>query len=824
MRVFPRRCFRSLGTLAAALFFTGAAFADAHGVAPGGGGLEGVEATLKGATLEVRAGGATRSIALPLAKPEARISTIAIGEGRHVLHVHATEGALGLPSASWQARTWDAVFAGGKEVFAGPTGYTAGEDGERTGQIVEVTDRDDATKFVLVADVREDTRICGQATTPLSVRGLDAKTLALRGASLHRIAKKERDAATRIVAVAMGGTARPPLARLLAASGASGGKAPAITDGKLETAWSEERPGDGHGEFVAMRAPTEAPLHSLVVTPVPAHAPPAAERGAPGHATPSPERVAPRTFFVATDARLFHVTMPEDARANVAYEVPFPEPIRTSCVALVLDEAYDGDRAAPVVTIAEVAARTKLDVDGATFDDVAKELSGARADEAAAVLRRGGDPALAAVSARWSSLDAKARAFAVDVASSAGTCGGPAMELLTRALADEASEVRRRASGRIERCGKQATESLMLAVRSSEERRRAASAGLLASIAPAAAFDPLSEVAGAGATETRRAVRAALARAATATTREKLTAALARPGLTPDARLDLVRAFGPRLAELRPEAEAALTEVLAATPDMRTRWLVAEPAAQLGDVPRLVSLANDPEWPVRARALEASATLPAMQPSRMKGAADPHPRVREAALHAMAAASNPSRSPTNGAGSSHDASSSKASGAAAARALGGDTWTFVRVAAAEVLGATGAEPAALAKGLGDRSAKVRAAAVVALGASRAAGQASAIRARLDDTQEDVEVRALAARTLGKLCVQSAADRLTHLAILARSPVDEADERIGTAALEALGMLHPPDIEKRLAPLRDPKSRTLLKRAADAAVAERGSCR
>src|SRR6185437_12867170 len=140
--------------------------------------------------------GATKTIPIPFAKLDlasTSIAPIAIGEGKHVLDVHVV--GVG------ETRGFEAILAGnGREpIFAGVTGYSSGEMGEREGQVVLVTDRDETTKFVLVGDIREDTRICGQAMTPLSVRGLDARTMQLRGASLHRIEKKERDAATRLV-------------------------------------------------------------------------------------------------------------------------------------------------------------------------------------------------------------------------------------------------------------------------------------------------------------------------------------------------------------------------------------------------------------------------------------------------------------------------------------------------------------------------------------------------------------------------------------------------------------------------------------------------
>ena len=114
--------------------------------------------------------------------------------------------------------------------------------------------------------------------------------------------------------------------------------------------------------------------------------------------------------------------------------------------------------------------------------------------------------------------------------------------------------------------------------------------------------------------------------------------------------------------------------------------------------------------------------------------------------------------------------------------------------------------------------------IAALGKRRAVAQAPLVRERLDDTREDPEVRAFAAKTLGAMCMQNAADRLTKLAYLARAPVDEADDRIGIAAIDALGTLHPPDLEKRLAPLRAKDVRLPVRRAAERALTEPGACR
>src|SRR5690606_4016816 len=135
-------------------------------------------------------------------------------------------------------------------IFAGLTGYTRGSEGDRAGDVVlfydRGSDREGGTKFVIVAEMREDTRICGQTSTPLGARGLDPKSMQLRGAALHRIDKKARDAASRVVAEPRPADRKAPLGRVLFATGGSSANAAALTDGKADTAWSEERSGAGH--------------------------------------------------------------------------------------------------------------------------------------------------------------------------------------------------------------------------------------------------------------------------------------------------------------------------------------------------------------------------------------------------------------------------------------------------------------------------------------------------------------------------------------------------------------------------------------------------
>jgi HEAT repeat protein len=804
--------------------------ADLRGVAAGGAGQDGLEAVVdtKDAVVRVRrckaadcsdpaSASDVRSTPIPIAAARldasrVTVAAIPIGEGRTVLHVR-------VPDRERPDLAFELVASAQSEepIFAGLTGYTAGAEGDRSGSVVLVYDRDAQSKFVIVAETREDTRICGQSVTPLAARGLDPRAMALRGASLHRLDKAARDGATRIVAQASPEAAMPPLARAVVATGASAPNGAKLTDGQRATVWSEARPGDGHGEFVTMRTTRDLPLSALRVTIAP--------EGAP----PSPTGAAPRTFFVATDDQLFHVVMPEDAwpLPGKSYDVPFPGELRTNCVAVVLDEAYARGLAAPEVSIAEVSALSRFDAENATLEDVAKALGTARSEEAAALLRRSGDAGLAAVLAHLPELDARGRALAVDVAASAGSCEGAAIDLLGRALTDKDVEVKKRALGRIERCGKAAAPALATALAGDDEGRRAAIAPVLASVAPSLALAPLGAQLGKGAKETRRAVRSAFARAAGSAPKDRLLAILqgvtrpeaGSPGPDLATRLDVLRGMGARLVDLRPEADVAIAQVLrGGAPDLATRWLLVQPLATLARAPdattgALTTLAElvrrDPDWQVRARAVELAVGIAPLTSAILGATADPEPRVREAALRAVGVAALPSGARPAGA------------------ALASDPWTFVRLAAAEAIAALPQDAAAeadLANALRDASPRVRSAATLALAKVRATGAVPKIRARLDDAREDADVRASAALALGILCDRSAVPRLTKLAMLAQSPVDEADDRVGTAAIEALGALHPGDLERRLAPLRTKDARLPVRRAAERALATPGACR
>jgi hypothetical protein len=796
-----KRLLSLLVVLAPWTFFAGRASADDVALSrlvPPSGGLDALEVRVDpaAAVLRVRTTGAYNVVPIPLAKADidvahTTIESIQVGQGRTVVHVR-------VPDARHSENAFEALFSGKSDspIVSGLTGYTAGEDGEKVGRIVRVYDRDSDTRFVLVADIRQDTTLCGQTATPLSPQIIDAGSMQLLRVSLHRLDVAAREKAVRVEAVPFTGSA--PLASLLVATASSTPFASRLTDRSGDTFWSSQKQGDGHGEFVSMRAPSELPLRSFVLT------------LAPGKANAA----APSTVFLATEAGILHVTLPSNAKAGASYEIVLPKPIRTGCVSLVLDTTLPN---ASNAGVAELEARTLFDADGATLVDVARKLSSPDRDAPAALLRRAGTAGVDAILGVYTELDALGRALAVDVVASAAACDGASGDLLTRALADKDGDVRARAAHRIERCGKGAVDALATAVRSDDERKRVAAAPLLASIARGAAMEPLAAQMGAGSAETRRVVRSAFARSLASGSRETLASVLLRKDTTELARIDLLRAAGPRLTDARPEADAAIDALVRDGVPLPTHYLLVDPVAHLAaskdatesDRARLVEFARkSKESAVRVQATLRLGDVEALRPVLLSAARDPEPRVREAAFHALRDAGDPR-------------------GMDAALAASNDPWTFVRVAALDALSRVPLNAAVeqgLVATLKDRSPKVRVAGLALLATRKVASAKADVRERLVDADEHPDVRAEAARVAGVLCMHNALDALTKLATRAIDPVDEADERLGVASLSALGALHPADLASRLAPFREKSVRMPLRRLAERAQTEPALCR
>jgi hypothetical protein len=814
------------------------ALADTHAAVPAGGGLPALDVSVDVGRGVVTAGGAEIAIPIEHAELPAEgaviVEGVPIGQGKRVVHVRVPLR----DSEGEDAPAWEAILAGGRKdpIFAGMTGPSSGDPGERLGKAVQVVPNG-ATSFVLVGDTREELRICGQSVTLLDPLALYPASLELRPATVQRLSAEQRDGADAIVATAK---AAPdaPLAQLLIARGSSvpGSRGVELTDGDPQTVWREQRPGIGQGEFVVMAAPKGVPITRMQITVSPPSPPPQrpstppAEGAAANSATPpaapartpaSPNSAAPKTLYLVTTVGAYAVTLPTDgtARPGSTYEVVFPTPVETSCVALVLDGAYTRGLAHPDVGVAELTAFSEFDAPGATLDDLARKLSGPRGVAVAQALERAGAPALPAVVAAYDGLDARGRALAIDVAASHESCE-EAAPLLARGLCEREGEAPRKAHEKLERCKGAAP---VLAARLREDAAtRVCIAPVLATLAPDAALEPIADAMASTPGDdrtTRSVLREAFASALAATPQGRLAPLLADRQRSVDTRLEIMRAAAGRLNEAQAETAANLSELLTGSPPMRARFLALGPLGELahgGDraaAGRIEeAVAHDADWPVRSRAAELASGLPDAPAVLAVAARDPEPRVREAALGSLATTGNPSPDAVR----------------AGVDALDHEGWWFVKTQAVALLANAPASrdvDDALGGALHDPSLNVRGGAIVALARRRAIAWRSTIRDRLDDTGEDLEIRGAAARALGALCDSDSADRLSELArALGSTATDQDAQQLGFAALVGLAALHPPDLQSRVASLLAPGAPPYARAAAQRALAARGMCK
>jgi HEAT repeat protein len=279
--------------------------------------------------------------------------------------------------------------------------------------------------------------------------------------------------------------------------------------------------------------------------------------------------------------------------------------------------------------------------------------------------------------------------------------------------------------------------------------------------------------------------------------------------------LDVLRSTGEQLETLRGPAGLAFSRLATPDADLRTRYLLMGPAGQLatlGDARGTAflrkSIQSDPEPMVRTLAIELSSGLEAVRPWVMRALEDPNVRVRDAAAQSLVGITEASPF--------------------LVRRLLIDDWPMVRAHAATSLAKAGPSEdvdRALGQRLHDESPKVRIAVAGALGARGARALAPALREMADAEREKVLVRSAALRALGQMCDREAADLMTTFAQRAVDPYSpESVSGLGQAAIAALGRLHPPDLQKRLAPLLAAEGPSpQVRAAANAAMTETNMC-
>ncbi len=726
-----------------------------------------------------------------------RMEVVPLGAERHAIWVRL--GAADAPRA-WEAvLTADPATGAVKTVFVGFTGWVQGEHGLRRGPVVQVSPRDaTGARRIVVGEQHEDITLCGRPTV-LAPQLLLPSDLALHPAKVQRLSREERAAAHRVQASRIsGGTAQPDaavpsppapspvpsgseilapvLVRALAASSAVGLPG-ALTDGDPDTTWAENRGGAGRGEFVVMTASANLPLHALDVTIRPPTGTPA--RG-----------VAPKEFWVATEKDLWHVTMPEDAweYPGARYRIELGAPVQTGCLALVTESAWrEGPDAQ--VTFAELAGISEFEEAGVAGLVGALAGGGDRAVAAAAVLAASGEPGQREVAARFDSLDEQGRRAALDVLDSAACAiSAPAY---VKALTGPYGAQRTHAKERLARCGQDAATALEAALGDRPSKRDPLLLVQLAMAAPARAVPAIVERLEGG-KERRRLLRGAVSLAARREQGRQAVERVLRQNPNPEIALELLRALGPTLRDMRGLAEQHL-ERLSRERSFRTRYLVLKPAAELAAAGSAraqamiaSALATDESPYVRARAAQVLDVPSRYQSGLLQALRDPNVRVREAALQALASGRAAFASPL------------------VVERLRSDPWPLVRVAAAQ---ATTALPrdqgldAILTDTLEDGAPTVQAATIRALAARGAANSAPELLDLLEGPEVDPTVRLAAAEALGRFCFAGATDALVDAALKLADPLAEQEAReLGWAALGALTRLAPKDLHQRLSPL------------------------
>ncbi|MEM1029041.1 MAG: HEAT repeat domain-containing protein [Myxococcota bacterium] len=654
----------------------------------------------------------------------------------------------------------------------------------------------------------ENADVCGRPAI-IRVKTLDPTTMTWRPAGARSLSEDERKRAPELDAARVEGSfgleePRALVARV--ASSAVGKRSAGATDRDLATRWAERRPAAGRGEFLAFTAPLAVPLVGLKWT-------------ATGNGPTADRASAPRRFFVSLDDDLFAVNVPATAGTDpsgTVYEVRLPAARATSCVSVVIDDGFVTEER-DQVGFTEIRAITAFD--GKSPADLTRDLEGPDADAATALLLRSGEPGVEAAIAAYGALGFAARRRALEVVDT-GRCVRVARFYVDRLLGVGADldfepaldPTARLARDKLRSCRERGTDALREAIRrEAPGQRRVWAARELAGLDARAAIEPIVAVLAEGSTapeasgqadRVRRRLRGALAIAARDQRSTDAVGALLRPdrfeNFDPVTRVDLLRAIGPRLAEVA-GGPAAFSRAQSALTDFRSRYLLLEPAGHLaarGDANAVRLLSRGLEHrraSLRQKAVEVAGNIVSFLPRLRTALGDDNPRVRQTALTSLAGGATPL---------------DPALEPRVIAMLRSDRWPFVQIGAAEALGRAARSDRgdeALVEAISARIPRLRQAALRALGRRGSRGAGEVIHDVADDPQQPVETRVAAIDALGQLCRRESSDLLYKLALRAGFQQLPYDQPLGLAALASLGAIKPPDIQDRLARLYAPNS-------------------
>jgi HEAT repeat protein len=654
-----------------------------------------------------------------------------------------------------------------------------GDPGERSAGVIARDARAidtggaESNASVVVGQINERARVCGEAPSPLYPRAVDPNSMQLRPAMLARVPEPgERSEAS----PQSPGPTSPPVLRALRSSAVSSQPgmqaqpgwldvANALTDGDLSTAWRADNPGGSRGEFATFQWNGDGlPIRALAFVPVPT--------GLAGGAGVSIPRAL---WVVADDGMRIELRLPEAPEPGRRYWFALAKPLQAHCVSIVIGDAAPlaAGNPGPAV-IAEVEAYTDLDFEGGV-DRLVKELDGAGAGEAEHSLTAAGKVAVTKLCASWPALTPAGRRRAARVLGHSAENDPAARQQLAAALDDGDADVRTTAFAALLAAGPASRQALMpRAAQPGEQGDAAATA--LARQAPREALPALLAALAQPSGSERPVLREAIAvssQGAGAAAADEVRAWAQRNDDNLAARASLALALTTSGEMLRPIA----AEIVAADRDraerFEDRWRLVQAARGLpssADVDAwLAKLAKTEErWMLRAAAIQALAERNASERIATAKAAlgDDYSRVRVAAAGVLAS----------------DAGARDVLAMHAER----DPWVPVRIAALEALASQRGTEALVQRGVADPSRLVRASAVRMLAKAHAQSAWAAVERRLADADEWPQVVAESIRFADSLCERRATKPL--LAVLQRGIKPDAWAPDADNAQLALGTL------------------------------------
>ncbi len=556
-----------------------------------------VERTLPGVPLAVR------SEVLQVGRHKIAKIEIDAGDRRHVLLVHTPRSTPEI-------------------LFEGRADWT-GDRGERRRDVVSFEDRTgDGTPDLVVGFVDESRVVCGSTDALIDPRAFDPQSGALRSVSLRTLVTSGSEPMLQATLTPPEGTnLDEPLVRALAARSASSslGTPPALTPPPLPlvdhdpmTAWVEGQGGPGTWAFVTTEwtAP-DLPIRALAFR--------TADRA---DVTP------PKAFWIAYDEGRLRVQLAEVPAPGTRVFIPVPEPLRTRCLSLVVEETFG-----PHTGFASFDVYTDIEFGGGLDTLIARLAGGGeRAATAARLLSGVGAPVVAPLLARWPDMPAGERLLATSIFAAA-LPHQDAQEALLQAAVDPDAGVRAAALA-----GAESSVPVLAALvpvpggpgdEGALRLARLDGAEAVAPILATMAADPERP-------ELRRALRTAFERGGDLN-------ALADWQAPVHARASATLALaGSDEAPLRNQAALLAAATAPHVVEFVDRWRLALAAARLpADVPTnrwLTSQASADEWMMRSVAVAALGVRggDGARATARRATSDDTPRVRVAAIEALA--------------------------------------------------------------------------------------------------------------------------------------------------------------------------------------------